>query len=230
MEWLTIGLVVFAGVQVLVQHWSERRRVKERREDVKLRDEAAVKARDRIYQDLWAEHFRLDSLAAQWKEADLLELAVLGVLNVEEVLPVDRTSAAAKFAGLGLEAGYLGGVGLTFASDLARHIALLNGLVRSFRSMQPGLTDADLLQVIGTTQTEYVTKLEDSLRRGVRELSILYWDAISHSEAGSVQRTLNFKDDMQSEFARTAVNSLKGREVTEQRSNRVQGLDDDGPA
>jgi hypothetical protein len=74
-DWLTVGLLVFAAAQVWVQARSERQRRLERRLD---NDEAV----DRAFHYVWAEHFRLEGLADDLDRRDVVELAFLGVLNV----------------------------------------------------------------------------------------------------------------------------------------------------
>jgi hypothetical protein len=125
MEWLTLGIVIFAGAQLWIQHRAELARVKERQSDVK-------EAGDQTYQALWAEHFRLESLADQWETENILELAALGTLTPDTVLPENQADAAREFARLGVEAGYLGGVALTFAHDLSRYMRRLEGVVHSW--------------------------------------------------------------------------------------------------
>lgn len=211
MEWLTIGLVLFAGAQVWIQHRAERNRRAESERDEQNRLSAEQRALDRTYQALWAEHFRLESLASQWDEADVLELAVLGVLGTDTVIPSNRSAVAGDFAILGPEAGYLGGVALTFANDLARQIALLVGLVASYRREYPEKGDADLVALIRHNRSDEVATLEASLRKGVRELSLQYWDAISHSASAKIQRKLDFRDQLRSELAQQAVTALAKR-------------------
>ena len=210
-EWLTIGLVIFAGAQIWIQSRAERNRLVERERDEQNRLAAEQRILDRTYQSLWAEHFRLDSLADQWDESDVLELAVLGVLRTDAVIPSNRSAAAAEFASLSVEAGYLGGVALTFANDLARQIALLVGLVGSHRREYPEKGDADLVNLIRYNRADEVTTLEASIRNGARELSLMYFDAIAQSSPGEIHRKLDFRDDLQSEFAQQAVAALAKR-------------------
>ncbi len=76
MEWLTIGLVLFAGVQAIVQVRTENQRKQERKTDRERSDDLA-------FQLAWAEQFRIDALAEEWDETetDLVSLSCLGVLN-----------------------------------------------------------------------------------------------------------------------------------------------------
>ena len=83
-EWLTIGLVVFAGVQVLIQYrdFRERRRAARPRRRSQRIDQART--------NLTVEWYRMRRIAQQWNGVDLVQGAEVGQLYPEEILPRDR--------------------------------------------------------------------------------------------------------------------------------------------
>jgi len=201
---LTIGLVVFAAAQVIVQVRAESTRRIERQAD---HDEEV----DRAFHLAWAEHFRLDALADQLKKRDLVELTILGVLRPEDVLPRDWTAMTGALSALGREAGYLGGVASTLAHDLSRQIAIYIGSVRAFGKDAPVGTDAERVDWIRTHYGEDLAPWEKSIRDVATQLSLLMWDACIQNPRASVLRQLNFSDNVLSDFAKKAVAALVKR-------------------
>ena len=201
---LTVGLVFFAAVQVIVQVRQESTRKAERAAD---RDETI----DRAFHLAWAEHFRLDALADQFKKRDLVELTILGVLRPEDVLPKDWTALTEALSVLGREAGYLGGVASTLAHDLARTIAIYIGSVNAFAKGAPTLTDAERVEWIHTHYGADLTAWEASIRSVARQLSLLLWDACIQHPRAALVRQLNFADGLQSDFGKQAVAALVKR-------------------
>ena len=122
MSTLTVGLLIFAGAQVWVQYRAERQRQIELKA---TRDENL----DRAFQLVWSEHFRLEALANHFRRADLIELAILGVLRPADVLPRDWGLVSQALGALSLEAGYLGSVAVTTGYDIARQIGIFVGSV-----------------------------------------------------------------------------------------------------
>jgi hypothetical protein len=220
-EWLTLGLLVFAAVQVAVQVATEIGRRRERAEDERIRLASNAHELDISFQTVWAEQFRLEGLANAWDHADLIELSVLGVLRSEDVLPRDWTVVMHALARLGSEAGYLGSVAMTLSHDTARQIATFNESVKEFATHCPHPGAANKMRFV---QDQYGPQLEPhqkGIRTGLRELSLLLWDATRHSEPASRHRVLDFKDDLSSEFGQHAVTALaeraKAREVDAKR-------------
>ena len=204
-EWLTIGLLIFAGVQILVPHLAERRRISERQAD----DE---RASDVAFQTAWAEHFRIDGLADEYERLDLLQLAALGVLNPDDVLPRDWSVVMSALARLGPEAGYLGGVALTLGHDTARNIATLNALIKNFQRMYPNEGAERIAELVRNNRKREVDELEKKIRQMTRDLGLLMFDAVRQSPRADVHRIMNFRDDMRSQFGKTAVKAIKERE------------------
>ena len=204
MTLLTVGLLVFAGVQVYIQNRNENARKAERRAD---RDDAI----DRAFHLTWAEHFRLDSLANQLNKRDLIEMSVLGVLRSEDVLPRDWAEVTKALSSLSREAGFLGGVANTLAHDLAHQIALFNGSVRGFASGAPSMSDAARVEWIQARHRNDLTEWETSIRNDAKELALLMWDASIHNPRANVSRTLAFSDDMTSRIGKIAVQAIAKR-------------------
>lgn len=202
---LTIGLLIFAGVQVWVQYRSERNRQHERQADL---DENI----DRAFHLVWAEHFRLNGLSEHLAKADLIELALIGVLRANDVLPRDWTTVTASLAALSREAGFLGGVAVTTGHDLERQIGTYVASVNSFAHEAPsGITDGERIQWIRKNRGSTLGPWENSIRRSVDQLAKLFWDAAAHNPRIAVERTLDFSDDLSSDFARAAVQAMAKR-------------------
>jgi hypothetical protein len=205
MEWLTIGLVVFAGAQVWLQVRTERQRVRERAAD---RDEAI----DRAFHVAWAEHFRLEGMADDLERRDLIEMAYLGVLDPKEVLPRDWAQLTDALAGLSREAGFLGGVAVALCHDVERAIAILVNSVGAFvRDAPPDLRESEKVVWLRQEFDQDLSPWEDAVRKGVTELSHLMWDAAKHNPRADLERRLESSDNLSSGFAKAAVEALVKR-------------------
>lgn len=205
MEWLTVGLVLFAGVQVLVQVRAEQQRRSERILD---REEAI----DRAFHYIWAEHFRLDGLADELDRRDLVEMACLGVLDASEVLPRDWSHLTESMASLSREAGFLGGVALGLCYNVKRSIAILESSVQAFSESGPTeLSAPKKVQWLHQTYDKDLETWVTAVRTGVREMANLVWDVATHNPKGNESRQLTFSDDLRSEFAKAAVRGLQRR-------------------
>ncbi len=209
MEWLTIGLVLFAGAQVFVQVRTEQQRLRERQAEEERADDLAL-------QLALAEHFRIDGLADEWERADLVELSCLGVLNPSEVLPRDWSTVMSALARLSVESGFLGSVALTLAHDTARRIAMLNSVVTdvikstaetfALRDRYPNATSVDsMVSTVRVNNSERVGDLEKQIRTMTRDLARLIFDAGRQSPRADISRVLKFRDDMRSDFGKRAV-------------------------
>lgn len=204
-ELLTAALVVFAGVQVWLQHRIEITRKADREAE---QDRAA----DIIWQIGWAEHFRLERLSNAWAQEDLVHESALGVLQAEDVLPRDWATLVRALAELGIEAGHLGALAMTLSHDLARDVAKLNALVNAARATlalgaDPTVVAARARAIHG----DELRPLIAGIRKSVRELSLLIWDALQHSPRASVVRELEFRDDMESEMGRASAKEIGSR-------------------
>lgn len=210
---LTIGLLLFAGMQWWVTKRSEAARRRERAADEQARDREADRALDAAFQLVWAEHFRLDGLADQWDREDLVVLSALGVLSPDDVLPRDWTVVIRAVSQLSVESGFLGGVAMTRAHDMARSIASLNGVVQGIARQYPQHAPAHIIQVAHSSYRGETDPIVRAIRHGTRDLSLLLWDAARQSPRADLDREMNFRDDMRSESGRVAIGALKAREA-----------------
>jgi hypothetical protein len=206
MSLLTIGLMVFAGTQVWVQWRNELQRRLERKAD---KDEAI----ERAFQLAWSEHFRLETLAEHLRRADLIELAILGVLKPEDVLPRDWTAVAQSLGSLSRESGYLGGVALAMGHDIERQIGIFVSSAKAFAKQAPMTADSERVEWLRAEHGEDLEPWEKSIRELVTQLGLLYWDAASHNPRIAIEQTLNFSDDMKSSFGKAAVAGIAKRSI-----------------
>jgi hypothetical protein len=209
---LTFGLLLFAGMQWWVTYKGERTRRLERAHDEALAAENSERDQDRAFQTVWAEHFRLDGLAVSWERQALVLLSALGVLHPADLLPKDWTTIVEALGLLGRESGFLGGIALTLAHDTEREVATLNAVVNGFTRKYSEQSPGEIAQLVRHHRREEVAELEARIRRMVRDLSNMLWDAARQSPRADVERVLNFKDDMHSEFARRAAAGLQSRQ------------------
>ena len=201
---LTIGLLLFAAAQVWVQYRNEETRTAERQF-------AANEAMDRAFHIAWAEHFRLEGLAGHLGRADLIELAVLGVLKPEDVLPRDWGKITEALSSLSREAGYLGGVAITMAFDIERQIGIFVSSVLAFAAAAPDKTEMGRVLWVRKHHQSDLESWETSIRASVDQLSRLYWDAASHNARVTIERQLEFSENLSSDFAKAAVGALVKR-------------------
>jgi hypothetical protein len=219
MEWLTIGLVIFAGAQIFVQVRTEQGRLRERQEDEE-------RAEDLAFQLAWAEHFRIDGLADEWERADLVQLSCLGILNPADVLPRDWTTVMSALAHLSVESGYLGGVALTLAHDTARKIGALNSVVRDVIKKYPAdSSTVTMAETVHAHHPEMLADLQKQIRATSRDLSRLMFDAVAQSRRAKIHRVMDFSDDMRSSFGKRAVQAIKEREQEslKRRAKQIEG-------
>lgn len=211
MEWLTIGLLIFAGVQVYVSHAAEAARRRERLADEQARTDDRNRLADQDFQFAWAEHFRLDAFAKEIEKLDLVEQSLLGMLDHTQILPREWSELMAALSRIGVEAGYLGAVALTQAHDTARDIARLNNILGALKLARPERTVAELEQY-ARASVPGLNEYEVSVKQGVRETALLLWDAVAHSPRARVHRRMEFNDDLSSDLGRQATAALKARE------------------
>lgn len=202
MLWLTFGLLVFAGVQVWIQHRSEMTRTAERKSDLDT-------ATDVTWQIAYAEHFRLNALAERWERHDLVLLSAIGVLNARDVLPRDWGTVTRSLAGLGPEAGMLGALAVTLSHDVAADVATLNSVVQSYASQMPAHSSPDVVvKEVRSTRGEALDKIVSSIRGNLREIAFALGDAVLLSPRAHVERDFVFRDDMKSRIGKEAAKRL----------------------
>lgn len=205
MEWLTIGLVLFAGAQIFVQVRTEQQRLNEREAD-------DARALDVAWQIAWAEHFRIDQLSDEWQQLDLVQLSALGVLNPSDVLPRDWSVLMSSLARLSLESGYLGGLALTLGHDLARSVATLNAIVKSVQHDYPIEGPERIVHLAREQRKKELQELETKIPNMTRDLSLLLFDAVRQSPRADITRDMNLNDDMRSIFGKYTSEALLERQ------------------
>jgi hypothetical protein len=208
---LTFGLLIFAGMQWWVTHQSESTRRLERQNDVADRKASAERAADSAFQIVWAEHFRIQSLADRWASEDLVQLAALGVLKGDALLPRDWSTIVRSLATISLEAGYLGGIALTLAHDSEVKVAELNAVIRSFELQYPAAPPMKIAEIVRVNASQLTDPLVTAIRRTSRDLALLLWDAARQTPRAELLRELRFSDDMHSDFGKYMVAQLESR-------------------
>lgn len=205
MEWLTIGLVVFAGAQLWVQQRSEVLRQKQIEAD-------RAEEIDQAFHFAWAEHFRLEGLADRLERGDLIEMTYLGMIEPADVLPEDHGNLMRALSCMGREAGFLGGVAVSLAYDVRHAMAILIESTKAFARRCPAdLSEPEKVKWIRENYGKDLAPWEEAVRELVTELSRLMWDAASHNPRASLVRSLEFHDDLTSDFGKVAVESFVRR-------------------
>jgi hypothetical protein len=201
---LTIGLLLFAGMQWWVTQTSEQARKLEREADANAERLRQVREEEASYQLVWAEQFRLNSLAESWNDGDLVELSLLELLRPADVIAGDWPLMLQTLTGLSLEAGYLGGMARTLAHDIERQATLFNTAVGGLRGNYTSLSVAQHAKHIRKTHGEELGRMERGLREAARELSLVVADAIRHTPAASRDLKLTFSEKVESQIGRGA--------------------------
>lgn len=209
---ITVGLLAFAGMQWWVTNQAEQATLRERAAAELVRTEKNAADADLAFHTVWAEHFRLEALADYWEENDLVLLAALDVLKPEELLPSNWSALVAALARIGPEAAFLGGVAITACHDIGREVATLNGIVSSFVKQYPQLSPPEIVSMVRKNRGDDVKPIEQKVTSRAKDLAALMWDAARQSERADLTRSLYFKEDLVSKFARDASNALKRRE------------------
>jgi hypothetical protein len=204
MNLLTFGLLVFAGVQVWLQHRVEQQRRLERKAE---RDAEIVRA----FQLAWSEHFRLDGLARSCAKYDLIEMALLGVLRPGDVLPRDWGRVIESLTSLSPEAGYLGAVALSYGHEVERAIATYVASVAAFAEAPGKVPLGEKIEWIRKHRDEALAPWEKTIREHTKQLALILSDAAAHNPQARDRKTFVFHDDMESEFARIATEALRSR-------------------
>ncbi len=204
-EWLTVGLLIFAGVQSIVQIRTERTRRDERIADREERLE-------RSFQYAWAEHFRFESLANAFDRFDLVELALLDVLRPTTVVPHDAGKFIEALTEAGREAGVLGGVTFGVLTDLERTVGIFVNSVKAFsREIPPGMQENAKPNGSGTITVLTWIRGERDGRELTRQVALLNVGRGKTQSQGSRERTLRLFNEFASDLAASAVRGLLAR-------------------
>ena len=196
--------MLFAAVQAGIQIRTEELRESERAAE---RDERI----DRAFQFVWAEHFRLEGLADRYEKLGLVNLASLGLLRPEDVLPRDPTNLTKACSLLGTEAGFLGGAAIGVCYDVAETIGIY---LQQVNGLPPGPlneTNATRAVRIRAAYSESLGPLEKRILIGVRDLSLFFWDVVSQNSRIRLERTMVFSDDLKSDAATAIVGGIVAR-------------------
>jgi hypothetical protein len=208
---LTLGLLFFAGMQWWVTREGERARAKERRDDEAAKEREADRAADLAFQAVWAEQFRLEGLADDWEESDLVLLSSMGALQASDLLPRDWVTIVRSLSQLSVEAGILGAVALSLAYKAEREVAKLNGIVAQYRQQYHKEPNTDLVQVIRHNRGDELSVIEARIKEAARDLSKVFWDAARHYPRADIDRGMRFRDDMLSTSGKSAAEALVTR-------------------
>jgi hypothetical protein len=222
---LTIGLLIFSGVQLWIMHQTEERAKKERALDARTLADQQLLEHDVAYQTVYAEHFRLWSLASQLEKASLAEMSVLGLLRPEHVEPRNPSNIAQKLASLSAEAGHLGVLAVSLASDTALAIASFNARLEKLMGELPG-DFPERVAAVQKIHARYIEERQAIIRSGVREIANILWDALSHTEPAKRERVLNFSDTMLSQMGQNAARELADRAKRAEQRNIGPGAAD----
>jgi hypothetical protein len=220
---LTVGLLFFAGMQWWVTHRSERSRMAESSAAELAEKRRREREEDARYQLVWAEHFRLDSLADSWDDADLLELSLLGLLRPSDILTGEWSVLLQTLNQLSVEAGYLGGVARTMAYELERRVSEFNTTAQVLRETYAPLTVAQQARHVREAHGDQIAALEKGIKFAGRELALLIWDAVQHTPAATRDRTLTFSDNLMSSTAQSSVKALAKRAAKAVPSGSLSG-------
>jgi hypothetical protein len=220
MNLLTFGLLFFAGMQYWVMRSGERNRIAEREADQQH-------DLNHAYQLLWAESWRLEAIADDWADADLVFLALSSDLNPDFVRSGDWSEQMRAYARLGLESGYLGGVALARSQELARAISRFReGIEQAAPEVQGETIGQRATRARASVSPQRLQFAEKEIQNGVRDLSLLVLDAISHSPHGTSRIELKFKDTFYSKAARAAAVAFVRRGEA---SRMLSAQSDSGP-
>jgi hypothetical protein len=163
MEWLTIALVVFAGVQIYVMNRTERREAQESADD----DE---REQDVAFHVLTAETFRLESVVRQIEQMDLVQAAIDEVLPEGEIRITDPSMLSQAYGRLGYIPARMGAAGLARFAEMGREFFLFRKAVNKYgqssAQTDPQLRAKELeLKVLFR---EAVNCMDDALRQSRR--------------------------------------------------------------
>ena len=207
MEWLTVGLVVFAGVQVLVAVRHEQQRRRERASEERARRAELDRLADQDVLIVLAEHFRLDVLAKEWRQLDLVELSLMGVFEPAQLLSDQSSQVLVALSRSSVEAGQLGAIALSQGHEASRGAARLARMLKNLSEKHPDRSPAELAALARTIPG--LLESEEAVKRGAEESALALWDALSHVPRATVKREPVFRHGLTSQVARRAVAAIE---------------------
>lgn len=172
-----------------------------RRDELARAEQRAV---DAAYASVHAEWFRTWAVATQWREGDLVEWAMAGQLDPDDIVPPDWGSLAGQLGRLRYMAAYLGSFGVALSYEAARVARTLQRDAREYAAHRPG-AEPD--------RTAYESRLLPHLRTleaRAKELAMeaadLLEDALAHApadvSADARGRSVKFNQRLHSRRAR----------------------------
>jgi hypothetical protein len=192
-DWLTIGLVIFAGAQV----WTQDREFRERRLQ---RDREKNQRIDQARTHLTIEWYRMRSISQQWTKVDLAKSIQVGQFDPEEILPPDRRSLVSDIGRLGETPTLLVMESFDNADDAAKIAKRIVAMVGRFTeaTRQGVLPDsAENLETYQSTIEDLVT----SIRLLALEATNCLEDAVANSPTGSGAALADVKPNAVSQSA-----------------------------
>lgn len=205
MEWLTIGLLVFAGVMILVEH---RRDLRTRQKDEAAEErDIAIAART-----VHAEAFRLFQLADRFERPgfDFVQYAADGMLNPNEARLGDPSLMAQMLARLGKLPANLGVPAITLASDSAAAAADFAKI--AIEEMGPRMP----VQGAGPMRfrkysDEQLRQMADGVIFGIRETGLLLEDALQQHPSAHATFPAEFLTEPKSGLGQSLKQEFEAR-------------------
>lgn len=173
------------------------RRLQERNTEEVRRRRGQADDEQRAFLDVWAEQFRVEQLASRWEIEDLVELSLAGLLDQRSLLPDSSSRLVASAARLSREAGFLAVTASTWAADTAREVNEFNVLVGS-QVAALGVPSHVSVRRRGNPEIDH---REEEIRKSVRQLALLWSDAMNHSDHAHAERPLAIRKDAKSHLA-----------------------------
>lgn len=195
-EWLTIGLVVFAGAQVWMQDRGFRKRIAERKEEEDRRI-------DQARTHLTIEWYRMRNIAAQWIHVDIATSIHFHQFNPGEILPHDRRSLVSDIARLGETPTLLAMESLLNAENAAILAKQLVVMVEQMANSNREILPDETLK----TYESGVNSLVASIHRLALEATNCLEDAVENSPVGSGQALDKLKPNPVSQMGRNLAAS-----------------------
>jgi hypothetical protein len=192
---LVISAAVQAGVAVVIARFTQvqlrlardaeaTRRVERELSQLELQQEA--------YGALWVEMNRMWRTSEEWRRADLVQRALVGSLEPEDILPRDWRTSMVMLGRLGLEAAEFGGISLAVAVDASNSARALQRVVGRWRELRTsqandGKTETD------ARQERIARKLEEQARRQAEEAAIAFADALNHAPQAVIEKKREYR-------------------------------------
>jgi hypothetical protein len=180
---IALAVAVLAGVQLYQLRVERHRRLK-----------TALAA-------LWVEYWRVETTNIQWAKEDLAALARDGLLDPQQVMPADASSAAQLLGELGMQAARFGGTAFASASLASQHARLLVKAADRRRNYLDSHPDPEQQREFEATWTTAAEKAQTTIRSLARRSASEFEDALLSTPKWLQKETLNL-EGLQSDFAK----------------------------